>query len=88
MSHHTEAGGDSWRREARARQAPEAERGRRDDHGVFDPVPQLDVIACDGCGRCFATADGPAMLTSIKGPCPDCGGRFELLDDPVHPGEL
>jgi hypothetical protein len=61
---------------------------RADDRGVIYPVPCLDVIACDGCKRCFATADGPGMLVSIKGPCPDCGGRFELLDGPVHPGEL
>jgi hypothetical protein len=38
----------------------------------------LDVIACDGCGRHFATTDGPGMIAAIKGPCPDCGGRFEL----------
>ncbi len=39
----------------------------------------LDVIACDGCGRHFATTDGPGMIAAIKGPCPDCGGRFELI---------
>lgn len=66
----------------------EPRHGHRDDHGVLAPVPRLDVIACDGCGRCFATADGPGMLTSIKGPCPDCGGRFEMLRTPVRPGEL
>jgi rRNA maturation endonuclease Nob1 len=38
----------------------------------------LDVIACDGCGRHFATTDGPGMIAAIKGPCPDCGGRFKL----------
>ena len=38
----------------------------------------LDVIACDGCGRHFPTTDGPGMIAAIKGPCPDCGGRFEL----------
>jgi rRNA maturation endonuclease Nob1 len=59
-----------------------------DDHGLIDPVSRLDVIACDGCKRCFETADGPGMLTSLKGPCPDCGGRFELLDDAVGTGEL
>jgi hypothetical protein len=42
----------------------------------------LEVIACDGCGRRFATADGPGMIAAIKGPCPDCGGRFELLARP------
>lgn len=38
----------------------------------------LDLIACDGCGRSFVTADGPAMMAVIKGPCPTCGGRFQL----------
>jgi hypothetical protein len=41
--------------------------------------PELDRIACAGCGRMFATVDGPGMLAAIKGPCPDCGGAFELL---------
>ena len=46
----------------------------------------LDLIACNGCGRCFATEDGPGMLAVIKGACPDCGGRFELLEaDPEDP---
>lgn len=58
------------------------------DKGVLDPTPRLDVIACDGCGRCFATEDGAGMLAVLKGPCPDCGGHFELLDPPVHSGEL
>jgi hypothetical protein len=40
----------------------------------------LDVIACDGCGRRFATDDGAGMIAVIKGPCPDCGGRFMLVD--------
>ena len=38
----------------------------------------LDRIACDGCGRFFSMTDGRAMLTMIKGSCPECGGRFEL----------
>ena len=63
-------------------------RERRDGGGVLDRTLRLDVIACDGCGRCFATEDGAGMLAMIKGPCPDCGGHFELLDTPVHPGEL
>jgi len=46
----------------------------------------LDVIACSGCGRRFATEDGPGMIAVIKGPCPDCGGRFELVEaDPEDP---
>ncbi len=39
---------------------------------------RFDLIACDGCGRCFTTLDGPGMIAAIKGACPDCGGRFEL----------
>lgn len=38
----------------------------------------LDLISCDGCGRSFVTLDGPGMIAAIKGPCPDCGGRFGL----------
>ena len=35
----------------------------------------LTVIACDDCGRYFATSHGNAMLAAINGSCP-CGGRF------------
>jgi hypothetical protein len=45
----------------------------------------LDLIACQGCGRCFATDDGPGMIAAIKGPCPDCGGRFRLAEAPTAP---
>jgi hypothetical protein len=50
--------------------------------GRPDPAGRLalQVIACDGCGRRFTTSDGPGMMASIKGPCPDCGGRFRLVD--------
>ena len=83
MSHHTETGGDQ------RRDTGLADRERREDRaGVLDRAPRLDVIACDGCGRCFATEDGEGMLAVLKGPCPDCGGRFELLDTSVRPGEL
>ena len=50
---------------------------RRRSETASDATP-LDVIACDGCGRSFATEDGPGMIAVIKGPCPDCGGRFRL----------
>jgi hypothetical protein len=43
-------------------------------------VRSLDLIACDGCGRAFATYDGPGMIAAMVGPCPDCGGRFQLVD--------
>jgi hypothetical protein len=88
MSHHTEAG-DARGRVTGPPRAGVADRERRDGRGsVLDPIPQLDVIACDGCGRCFATEDGSGMLAVLEGPCPDCGGRFELLDTSVRPGEL
>ncbi len=38
----------------------------------------VDRLTCDGCGRSFGTIDGPAMLAALKGPCPDCGGQFQL----------
>jgi hypothetical protein len=44
-------------------------------------VPEMDgmdAIGCEGCGRSFRTTDGPGMLASIVGACPDCGGRFVL----------
>ena len=44
------------------------------------PVRPLELIACDVCGRHFATDDGPGMIAVLKGPCPDCGGHFELVD--------
>lgn len=40
----------------------------------------LHLIACDGCGRRFATDDGPGMIALLKGPCPGCGGRFQLVE--------
>ena len=43
-------------------------------------VRALELIACDRCGRHFATDDGPGMIALIKGACPDCGGRFQLID--------
>ncbi len=45
------------------------------------PAPELDCdwIVCDGCGRTFSTTDGPGMISAIEGPCPDCGGAFELV---------
>lgn len=45
----------------------------------------LELIGCDGCGRHFATDDGPGMIAVVVGPCPDCGGRFELVDAATDP---
>jgi hypothetical protein len=59
--------------------------GTRETGETSRPLPaqgrtlQLEVIACDGCGRRFATDDGPGMLALIKGTCPDCGGRFQMV---------
>jgi rRNA maturation endonuclease Nob1 len=66
MSNHTEP------RQAETGEAPNRS-------GVQSRALTLDVIACDGCGRRFTTDDGPGMIASIKGPCPDCGGRFQLV---------
>jgi hypothetical protein len=74
MSHRTETDSDS--RTGTPRQGGYG----RDASG--DRAAHLDVIACDGCGRSFATPDGPGMLAMIKGACPDCGGRFEMIDLP------
>lgn len=49
-----------------------------DDRAEPAALVDLDLIACDGCGRTFATEDGPGMIAAIVGPCPDCGGRFQL----------
>lgn len=38
----------------------------------------VDLLVCDGCQRRFTSINGPAMLMALKGPCPDCGGRFQL----------
>jgi hypothetical protein len=39
---------------------------------------ELVQISCDGCPRIFLSADALATLCAIKGPCPECGGRFTL----------
>jgi hypothetical protein len=57
---------------------PEVAGDRRASTEVEPSFRPLDVIACDACGRSFATQDGAGMLAAIKGPCPDCGGRFRL----------
>jgi hypothetical protein len=68
--------------------APEIQRGRsasdtrHQADAVEDRVQGLDLIVCDGCGRSFATHDGPGMIAAIVGPCPECGGRFRLGDTP------
>jgi hypothetical protein len=59
---------------------PEIAGERRASTEVEASFRPLDVIACDTCGRSFATQDGPGMLAVIKGPCPDCGGRFQLTE--------
>jgi hypothetical protein len=53
---------------------------RRVAGGADRSAQSLDLIACDGCGRTFVTPDGAGMIAAIVGPCPDCGGRFQLAD--------
>lgn len=38
----------------------------------------VDLLVCERCERAFTTVDGPGMLEALKGPCPDCGGRYQL----------
>jgi hypothetical protein len=58
---------------------------------VADPAPEtadvaylegfdrFDHIACRSCGWQFPAPEGAAMLFALKGPCPNCGGEFELI---------
>jgi hypothetical protein len=71
MSHQTE----TTETDETRRVAPAPAPGRAPDR-----ARPLELIACDGCGRHFTTDDGPGMIAMIKGPCPDCGGHFELID--------
>lgn len=41
-------------------------------------MESVDRLRCDGCDRSITSMDGPGMLAALKGPCPDCGGRFDL----------
>jgi hypothetical protein len=53
----------------------------RDRHWPGDATdPPLRRIGCSGCGRWFTASDGPAMLASLRGACPDCGGRYGLIE--------
>ena len=38
----------------------------------------FDRITCRRCGEWFPALEGPAMLYSLKGGCPACGGELEL----------
>jgi ribosomal protein S27AE len=38
-----------------------------------------DRVACRECGSWFPAPEGSALLYSLKGPCPSCGGDFVLL---------
>ena len=39
----------------------------------------FDRVACRACGSWFPAPEGSALLYSLKGPCPNCGGDFVLL---------
>lgn len=82
MSTQPEMGSES-RAEVDAR-PPRPEEPSRLAAGVSGST-DLDLIACDGCGRRFAAWDGRAMIAAIKGPCPSCGGRFQLVAKPSPP---
>lgn len=72
MSHQSEMGRDSHTQPAQLEEPSPL------GAGVVGSA-HLDLIACDGCGRRFATRDGCEMVAAIKGPCPSCGGRFQLV---------
>lgn len=40
---------------------------------------EFDRVACRDCGSWFPAPEGSALLYSLKGPCPNCGGDFVLL---------
>lgn len=79
MSDRLEPSGSRSKGETTRRSTPNAP-DRRSGHDETGPGGSLDLIACDGCGRTFVTTDGPGMMAAIVGPCPDCGGRFQLAD--------
>ena len=79
MTDRPEAGGDRSRGKASYPSMPNAP-DRGEGSGSDDPDRNLDLIACAGCGRTFVTTDGPGMMAALVGPCPDCGGRFQLAD--------
>jgi hypothetical protein len=40
---------------------------------------EFDRVACRVCGSWFPAPEGSALLYSLKGPCPNCGGDFVLV---------
>jgi hypothetical protein len=50
----------------------------REERPVAEPE-DFDRIRCRDCGRSYPALDGPALLYSLKAPCPHCGGGFELV---------
>jgi hypothetical protein len=40
---------------------------------------EFDRVACRDCGSWFPAPEGSALLYSLKGPCPNCGGDFILV---------
>jgi hypothetical protein len=40
---------------------------------------EFDRVACRDCGGWFPAPEGSALLYSLKGSCPNCGGDFVLV---------
>jgi ribosomal protein S27AE len=51
----------------------------RDIQEAVPEAEDFDSISCGRCGWWFPAPEGAAMLFALKGPCPNCGGEFELI---------
>ena len=45
----------------------------------------FDRVACRDCGLSFPAGEGLALHFALKGPCPECGGSFQLDLAPASP---
>ena len=55
----------------------------------FDPMHEasegetFDRVACRDCGLSFPAGEGLVLHFALKGPCPACGGSFQLALAPA-----
>jgi hypothetical protein len=45
----------------------------------------IDRVACRDCGLSFPAGEGLVLHFALKGPCPECGGSFQLDLAPASP---